>query len=449
MTGSSSWTIEIAGYRLTDRIGRGGFSSVYRAKDLRHDRDVAIKVLNLDQAGAPTREAFERECQTMGRLSQHPNIVTVFDSGFAKTGEPFIVMPLYSGGTCADLVARQGPMTPSDALTAGVEIASALTSAHRAGVIHRDIKPDNLFIDNYSRRVLGDFGIAAFAGNEAIAKTSDTGVAFTPAHAAPEVLRDEPPDELSDLYSLGSTLYTLLAGHSPFTADTVAETMVKALTERPPPIARADLPDDFEPLLGRLLAKDRRNRPSSAAEVVRELQSLQRGEGLPVTEYAMESDAARSAEESSDAQSPIPRRTLPPLAILSIVIAAAAIGLFVVWGFLDTGQGASVDPNPATPTSQPGVDTSESISRIPAPPATIVSRFVDTDTVEITWPASDVREAVWDVVRIDRDDRETQRVDEPLLEIGELDVGEIPCVEISTVFDGLVSAPSRPHCATP
>ena len=151
--------VTIDGFEMGERIGSGGFSVVYRARQQSMNREVAIKVLNTGFATDAERRTFERECHALGRLSHHPNIVTVFDDAFTDDGRPCIVMELYSS-TYRERVEEIGPLPIDEVLSVGVRICGALQTAHDAGVLHRDIKPHNIFLSPYGEPALGDFGIS-------------------------------------------------------------------------------------------------------------------------------------------------------------------------------------------------------------------------------------------------------------------------------------------------
>ena len=273
-------TEKINGYDDLTDIGGGGFSRVYSARDLKHDRTVAIKVLDSRGASDSERRAFARELKAMGRIGDHPHAVTVPESGFTADDRPFLVMPFYKSGTFADRLRRTGQQPIHDVLDLGVKMASALETIHRLGYLHRDVKPENIFVDDFGNHALGDFGISSITDGNA---TRTGGVALTPAHAAPEVWEDEKPTALTDIYSLGSTLYNLLAGRPPFTADSHTALLRKVLRQEPPRLSRDDVPYELWKLLQQMLAKTPSERPDSALSVAVLLRDLQQRQGLPQT----------------------------------------------------------------------------------------------------------------------------------------------------------------------
>ena len=273
--------LTIPGYDRFRLIGRGGFSAVYQARQIAYDRPVAVKLLDVGIDDASLRRRVTREREVTGRLTGHPNIVTILDSGFLEDGRPFLAMALCPGGSLADRLARQGPLTVQETLRIGVRIAGALETAHRLGVVHRDVKPENVLVTAIGEPALADFGISTVADHRAHTRNTQ---AYTPNHAPPEVLRGEPASGASDLYNLGSTLYQLLAGRAPFAQPEsgLATFVDKVLNAPPPPFARPDVPASLVAALTKAMGKDPADRHGSAAEFGRALQEVQRELGQRV-----------------------------------------------------------------------------------------------------------------------------------------------------------------------
>ena len=272
---------EIDGYSDLQEIGRGGFAVVYGARQDAFARDVAVKMLN--QVGdADTVRRFTRECEAAGSLSWHPRVVVVHDTGTTSSGNLYLAMEFMAGGSLADRVSGQ-PMSWQDAVQAGVHVADGLEAAHRSGLLHRDIKPDNVLVDRFGECKLGDFGIAAVQG---VNYTSTGTVTATVVHAAPEVLNGERASPLSDIYSLGSTLYELLVGRPAFVTgddDSLMQILARVATQ-PVPDARAHgVPDAVCSVVERAMAKDPADRHESAGALGGALQAAQRDAGVPVT----------------------------------------------------------------------------------------------------------------------------------------------------------------------
>ncbi|MEV0583263.1 protein kinase [Nonomuraea sp. NPDC050310] len=272
------------GYRVLDEAGRGGFAVVYRAYQERLDRLVALKVLSVDRVDQRTMRRFQRELQLTGRLTGHPNVVTVFDTGSTRSGKPYIAMDYFENGSLRDRITRDGPFPLADVLRAGVKLAGALAAVHEAGVLHGDIKPQNILISRYGEPAIADFGVARVVDSSEISATAH---AFTPLHAAPEVLSGQPHTASTDIYSLGSTLYHLLAGkpafHSP-TDPSIAPLMFRVLSNEPPPINRADVPGVVVEVVLRAMAKKPHERYGTARALAQRLQEVQAELGLPVTD---------------------------------------------------------------------------------------------------------------------------------------------------------------------
>ena len=181
-------SVQIDGFDELQPIGRGGFSYVFSARQRDFNRRVALKVLSFGLADERERRSFERECRAMGLVSQHPHIVTVFNAAFTTTKQPCIVMELYSGGTYGERQKREGQLPVAVVLDVGVKIAGALQTAHDRGLLHRDIKPNNLFISEFGEPALGDFGISTLDDERSISG----GGGLTVHYAPPEVLEGSP-----------------------------------------------------------------------------------------------------------------------------------------------------------------------------------------------------------------------------------------------------------------
>ncbi|KAB8185700.1 protein kinase [Nonomuraea phyllanthi] len=272
------------GYRVLDQAGQGGFAVVYRAYQERLDRVVALKVLSVDRVDQRTMRRFQRELQLTGRLTGHPNVVTVFDTGVTSSGKPYIAMDFFEHGSLRDRVRKEGPLPVPEVLRAGVKLAGALAAVHEAGVLHGDIKPQNILISRYGEPAIADFGVARVVDSAEISATSQ---AFTPLHAAPEVLTGQPHSVSTDIYSLGSTLYHLLAGQPAFhnpTDPSIAPLMYRVLAIEPPAIRRSDVPPPVLETILRAMAKQPEQRYGSARELARRLQEVQAELGLSVTD---------------------------------------------------------------------------------------------------------------------------------------------------------------------
>ncbi|MEU4577562.1 serine/threonine-protein kinase [Nonomuraea sp. ATR24] len=300
------------GYRVLDQAGQGGFAVVYRAYQERLDRVVALKVLSVDRVDQRTMRRFQRELQLTGRLTGHPNVVTVFDTGVTRSGKPYIAMDFFENGSLRDKLRNEGPFPVAEVLRTGVKLAGALAAVHEAGVLHGDIKPQNILISRYGEPAVADFGVARVVDSAEISATSQ---AFTPLHAAPEVLTGQPHSVSTDVYSLGSTLYHLLAGqpafHSP-TDPSIAPLMYRVLSAEPPPIDRPDVPPVVTRTVLRAMAKQPELRYGSAREFGQRLRQVQAELGLPVTDLLGEPAAPQpAASQVAVPQAAAPHAVVP------------------------------------------------------------------------------------------------------------------------------------------
>ncbi|WP_158079425.1 serine/threonine-protein kinase, partial [Actinomadura sp. CNU-125] len=278
-------TEHVPGYRVLEQVGEGGFSVVYRAHQERLDRMVALKVLSISAVDDASMRRFQRECKITGRLSGHPNIVTVLDTGTTSSGRPYIAMEYFEHGALSDRLAREGPLPVAEVLRVGVKTAGALAATHETDVLHRDVKPQNILLSRYGEPALADFGIARLVDSFDGTHTQ----AFTPNHAAPEILQGSPPGVGADIYSLGSTLYQLLAGHPAFQGrpnEGIAPLVLRVMNEPPPAIPRTDVPRPVQEILGRAMAKAPAQRFAGAIEFAQAIQAVQAELGLPVTDLA-------------------------------------------------------------------------------------------------------------------------------------------------------------------
>jgi serine/threonine-protein kinase len=252
-------------YQLEREIGRGGMATVHLARDLRHHRPVAIKVLREDLAAAVGAERFLEEIRVTASL-QHPHILPLFDSGSAN-GLLWYVMPFVEGETLRSRLARERRLPLDDALQLVREMADALDYAHRHGIVHRDVKPENVLLQG-GHALVADFGIALALEQAGGARLTRTGITLgTPSYMAPEqIAGDRPIDARTDVYALGAVLHEMLAGESPFAAPSQHEMLRKVLEEPVASLAtrRADVSSSLDAAVRRALAKEPADRFSSA-----------------------------------------------------------------------------------------------------------------------------------------------------------------------------------------
>ena len=266
-------------YDILRELGHGGMATVYLARDLRHTRDVAIKVLNPDIALAVGGERFVREIAIAAQL-QHPHILTLIDSGEAN-GFLYYVMPYVEGESLRSKLAREGALPASEATRLFREIVDALAHAHKHGMVHRDIKPDNVMISDRHALVV-DFGVAkAMKGAKSEAGITTAGTSLgTPAYMAPEQIAAEPDvDGRADIYSAGVVAYEMLTGKPPFSGN--AQQMMSAhMVTEPPPITSPSVPPAVARIVMKCLEKQRSARYQTADELLAELESLTTPNGI-------------------------------------------------------------------------------------------------------------------------------------------------------------------------
>lgn len=273
---------EIPGYDYIRELGHGGFADVYLFHQRLPSRDVAIKVLRQTTSSEADRAQFENEANRMAMLSAHPGILTIYAVGVSPDDRPYLTME-YCPHAHFGQMARDQPLTVARALEVGVKIAAAVEIAHRSSILHRDVKPANILLTTYGEPALTDFGIAGGADGDGLSESEGVSIPF----AAPEVLNGSGSgDELADVYSLGATVYALLAGRSPFSTDRPlreVELLERVLHETPPPTGRADVPESLEHVLRTAIARDPGSRYDSAAAFGRALQAVETELGLAQT----------------------------------------------------------------------------------------------------------------------------------------------------------------------
>jgi Tol biopolymer transport system component len=291
---------KVGPYEVTAPLGAGGMGEVYRAKDARLSREVAIKVLPESLLAEPDRlRRFEQEARATGLLN-HPNIVQVHDVG-THEGAPYVVSELLEGETLRDRIGGT-PLPTRKAIEFGTQIAKGLAAAHEKGIVHRDLKPENLFITKDGRVKILDFGLAKLAVGEALAdaETNTRGMPGTDAgkvlgtvgYMSPEQVRAKPVDHRSDIFSFGSVLYEMLSGKRAFRGASAVETMNAILKEDPPDLSETNrtLPAALERIVGHCLEKNPEERFQSARDIAFDLEQLS---GSATTQAAIAPAARR------------------------------------------------------------------------------------------------------------------------------------------------------------
>jgi tetratricopeptide (TPR) repeat protein/tRNA A-37 threonylcarbamoyl transferase component Bud32 len=318
-------------YRIVASLGEGGMAAVYKAYQPGTDRHVALKVLPRQLANDPQFAArFQQEAQVIARL-QHPHILSVFDYG-TEAEYTYIAMPFVESGTLSDLL-RGEPLPLSQIKTLVSQVGDALDYAHSRGIVHRDVKPSNVLVDERGNCLLTDFGIAKIVeGSDAAKLTGTGGVVGTPAYMSPEQGKGEKVDARSDIYSLGVILYEMATGRVPFSAETPIGIVFKHIQD-PLPSPRAinpDIPESLEAVIARALAKQPADRYETAADMVLALQTALADE---VVEAEPIFRALTSAYRTTSKQSPVetPKRLRPRwmfavagLALIALILFGAA-----------------------------------------------------------------------------------------------------------------------------
>jgi eukaryotic-like serine/threonine-protein kinase len=334
-------------YEILQPIGQGAMGSVYKARDPALDRTVAVKtvgtVLLGSEAAAEFLERFRREARAAGRLS-HPHIVPVHDTGVDEaTGTPFIVME-YVDGVSLATVLKENPALP---ISQGLEIleavASALDEAHRNGIVHRDVKPANVFVDTRGRAKVGDFGIARLPESD----LTETGMRLgTPGYLPPEVLKGDRADTRSDVFALGALAYQVLTGRKPFEGATREALALQVLhsTPEPPRSVRPEVPEAASALVMKALRHDPTQRPPDAGAFLAELRSQ-----VPAPDATLTAAAAAPTAEGA------PRRKSFALILLAALLLLAG-ALFLASRLFrpepDTPE-ATPPPPKAAPATRP------------------------------------------------------------------------------------------------
>lgn len=275
--------LALAGFTDAHEIGRGGFGIVYRCHEVALDRTVAVKVLtsHLDEDNL---ERFLREQRAMGRLSGHPHIVNVMQVGTTVSGRPYLVMQYHRRDSLDVRIRRTGPVGWEETVHLGVALAGALETAHRLGILHRDVKPANIMLTEFGEPQLTDFGIARIRGGFETVTGEVTG---SPAFTAPEVLSGHTPTPASDVYSLAATLFCALTGHAAFerrSGEKIVTQFVRMSTEPVPDLREEGVPDALSAVIEQAMSADPRDRPATAAEFGEQLRDVQARQGLVVDE---------------------------------------------------------------------------------------------------------------------------------------------------------------------
>jgi len=330
----------IPGIDSVQEIGRKASHTTYRVRDVATGRVVIVKLLNAGRDWPGLADRFEREQSALAQLVGHPNIVPVYGHGWTETGMPYIVSGEETGGSIGDRLRGPTPMTGPDVLALGVRLAGALESAHRAGVVHGDLRPDDMMLTPQGEPLLADFGLVTLVRPNAAGVTDPQEL----AHVAPELLDGQPASPSSDIYALGSALYTLLAGEPAYVrrTDTSVIPVIKRIASDPlPDLKDKNVPPSVADAVGKAMAKDPAERYRTAQDFGRALQQAQVAMHLPMTDMTLLGEASAATRATQTTQ------TTPVAAAAAGGAAAGAMA-----GAAAAGPGGM--PPPGGPPGGPG-----------------------------------------------------------------------------------------------
>jgi serine/threonine protein kinase len=320
-------------YQILEQLGKGGMAIVYRARDTMLERPVAIKLLRENYSRDPAfLERFRQEAKAAANLS-HPNIVTVHDFGLDK-GQLFIVMEYIPGTDLKALIRQHGRFTPDQAVPLLIQACAGIGYAHRAGLVHCDVKPQNMLVTPDMRLKVADFGIARALSTIQPREMSDV-IWGSPQYFSPEQASGAAPSPASDVYSLGTIMYEMLTGSLPFVADTAGELARLHIEGEPKPISKVlpDIPPVLEQIQKKVLSKEPSQRYRTADQFGRVLLNFGNSKSLPALELTPEAvPAAANLPAAKLAAPPVPSPVLDwGLIGLGLVALIAVLGLVPFW----------------------------------------------------------------------------------------------------------------------
>jgi serine/threonine protein kinase len=373
------------GFTDVFEIGTGSLATVYRAREIDTNRHVALKLLNVRDASPRALESFQRESIALGALSAHPNIVTLFRTFPVPDGRPVLVLELCSYAISDRL--RGGSQLPvQEAVAIAVKVAGALETAHRAQILHRDVKPQNILVTEFGEPALADFGVAMLQSST---QTTAGLFDFTTLHAAPELLEGGATSAATDVYELASTLYQLIVGQSAFRSydgESPASVILRILRDPVQPVVAEGVPVALSDLLIWAMSKDKDHRPPTAAEFAVELSAIETDQGWPRTQFLIR-DTANGAGGGPNTITRMPDRpvlAVPPAA--AAPAAAAPMPVVLPW----------IAPTPAEPTwTEPTRIEPTSVEPTSTEPTPSEPTPVEPTATEPSWSQPTWSEPTW------------------------------------------------------
>ncbi len=365
------------GFTDVVELGGGSLATVFRAREVGTQRLVALKLLNVRDAAPRAVESFERESFALGALGAHPNIVTLYRNFWTPDDRPVLVLELCAGSV-ANRLSRDGGLPVADCVAIGIKIAGALETAHRGGILHRDVKPQNILVTEFGEPALADFGVAMLQSST---QTTAGLFDFTTLHAAPELLEGGGTSAATDVYELASSLYQLITGRSAFRAyegESPASVILRILRDPVRPLSGVDVPARLSDQLVRAMSKDQGARPPTAAEFAAGLAQVEIEQGWPRTQFLIRDapsginrfpavsrmpDVAASGRQAAI---PVTRHPQPPLAPDRVPATPVADV-----GEADVGETNRSEPIAKSPwippTLSPQPEPAQVAERIPVP----------------------------------------------------------------------------------
>jgi eukaryotic-like serine/threonine-protein kinase len=341
-------------YELGDVLGYGGMAEVRRGRDVRLGRDVAVKALRSDLARDPSFQSrFRREAQSAASLN-HPSIVAVYDTGEDVDDgvvSPYIVMEYVEGRTLRQVLEAEGRLLPRRALEITAQICTALDQAHRAGIVHRDVKPGNVMLTPAGEVKVMDFGIARALTGAAATMTQTAAVIGTAHYLSPEQARGEHVDARSDVYSAGCMLYELITGGPPFTGDTAVAVAYQHVREDPVPPSRIepDIPAPVDAIVLKAMAKNPANRYQTAADMRADIERALAGRPIEATPVLAEDSPTLTPAGATTVllrqQQPRAGRAAAYVALALATVAVFIIALLVARNLISGGSSEVNTPN--------------------------------------------------------------------------------------------------------